>query len=676
VRNHFAKPLRWKTGHPLFGGTEWAVKNLFELKNARRVLVDGNLFEYNWPHAQNGFSILFTVRNQDGNAPWSTIEDVTFSNNLVRHVAAGVNILGRDDNYPSQQVRRIAIRNNVFLDVGGTWGNGRLFQLLDGTNSVTIDHNTALQTGSILFGGDHAPHTGFVFQNNIAPHNEAGISGSGTGVGNGSLERYFPGAVVRRNVIIGGPAGQYPADNFFPPALSALGMVAPAGDHLRLALTRPLAKAATDGRDPGADIAAIAQALDGIADVGTGEKRVTQAGVLNLMLPMEWPGDGIVFWFALALLAYIYVGYPLIAVLRAMLWPRKREKAPIEPTISIVVVAHNEAHCIGARIENLLSIDYPRDRVQIIIGSDGSTDATVDKAREYEKYGVRVRAFRENRGKPAVLNAVIPTARGEIVVLTDARQRFEPGAVRALIENFADPAIGGASGELVLETNESTRAGGQGTAMYWRYEKFIRSTEGQADSTVGATGAIYAIRRELFEPIPDDTILDDVVIPLRIVRRGYRVVFEPRARALDTASATAHQEFVRKSRTIAGTFQLFARETWLLIPWRNRIWFETISHKALRLMLPVLHGALLVANVGLSEGWFYQTMLFGQVAFYAAAFVGYTQRDAPRRMFFFSVPCAICLLSWTVIVGFVRFVTNRQQVTWERVTTPTSVSSS
>jgi cellulose synthase/poly-beta-1,6-N-acetylglucosamine synthase-like glycosyltransferase len=289
---------------------------------------------------------------------------------------------------------------------------------------------------------------------------------------------------------------------------------------------------------------------------------------------------------------------------------------------------------------------------------------------------VQVRAFREHRGKPAVLNAIVPTARGEIVVLTDARQRFEPGAVRALIENFADPAIGGASGELVLQTNESTRAAGQGTAIYWRYEKFIRSTEGQSDSTVGATGAIYAIRHELFEPIPDDTILDDVVIPLRIVRRGYRVVFEPRARALDTVSATARQEFVRKSRTIAGTFQLFARETWLLIPWRNRIWFETISHKALRLALPVLHGALFVANVALSDGWFYQTILLGQVAFYAAAFVGYTQRNAPRRQIFFSVPCAICLLSWTVIVGFVRFVTNRQQVTWERVTTPTSVSSS
>ena len=131
------------------------------------------------------------MRNQDGGAPWSVVEDVTFSNNLVRHVAAGINMLGRDDNHPSQQTRRIAIRNNMFLDVGGRWGNGRLFQLLNGTSGIAIDHNTAMQTGSVLF-ADGEPNAKFVFQNNVIPHNEHGITGSGTGPGNASLERYFP----------------------------------------------------------------------------------------------------------------------------------------------------------------------------------------------------------------------------------------------------------------------------------------------------------------------------------------------------------------------------------------------------------------------------------------------------------------------------------------------------
>jgi hypothetical protein len=259
VRNHFSKPLRWKSGHASFEGTEWAVKNLLELKNARRVVIDGNLFEHNWPQAQNGFAILFTVRNQDGGAPWSTVEDVVFSNNLVRHVAAGVNILGRDDNHPSGQARRIAIRNNVFLDVGGQWGNGRLFQLLNGTSGVTIERNTALQTGNILSGGDSQAHTNFVFANNIAPHNEHGINGSGTAPGTATLTKYFPGAVVRGNVLIDAPAAGYPKDNSFPATFDD---VAP--DFARKLHMR--AKPAW--RDAGADVAAIEKALGGKVEVG------------------------------------------------------------------------------------------------------------------------------------------------------------------------------------------------------------------------------------------------------------------------------------------------------------------------------------------------------------------------------------------------------------------------
>lgn len=670
VRNHFAKPLRWKKDDPSFEGTEWAVKNLFELKNARRVLVDGNLFEYNWPHAQNGFAILFTVRNQDGQAPWSTIEDVTFTNNLVRHVAAGINVLGHDDNFPSQQARRIAIRNNVFLDVGGTWGNGRLFQVLDGTSGVTIDHNTAFQTGSILFGGDHAPHTSFVFQNNIAPHNESGISGSGTGVGTASLTRYFPDAVVRRNVIVGGKAAQYPSDNFFPDTLGEAGLTAPAAGALRMQLGRLYAKKATDGLDPGADLAALSKALGGLATVGLAAPPTKADIGVFLGGITGWAGSKPVFWTSLALLAYIYLGYPIVAALRSFVRARPRVQARIEPRISIVVVAHNEAARIVPRLQNLLALDYPRDRFEIVVGSDGSTDDTTERAQEFadtiSDVRIRVRAFREHRGKPAVLNAIVPSLSGEIVVFADARQQFSPDTLRALVANFADPSVGGVSGELVLKTTAATAAAGRGTAVYWRYEKFIRSSEGNADSTIGATGAIYSIRRALFESIPEDTILDDVLIPLRIVRRGYRVVFEPAARAYDEVSATAKQEFVRKSRTTAGTFQLFSRELWLLNPLSNRLWFETISHKALRLGLPGLHAALLVSNLGLTTGWVYQTAMAGQLLFYAAAMVGYAQRQSRRRIVLFSVPCAICLLSWTVVVGFVRFLTHRQQVTWER----------
>ena len=281
-----------------------------------------------------------------------------------------------------------------------------------------------------------------------------------------------------------------------------------------------------------------------------------------------------------------------------------------------------------------------------------------------------MRAFREHRGKPALVNALVPVVHGEIVMFADARQRFEPRTVRELVANFADPRVGAASGELVLTAADGTTAAGQGTAFYWRYEKFIRSTEGRVDSTIGATGAIYAIRRSLFEPIPDDTLLDDVLIPLRIVRRGYRVVFEPEARAHDCASATARQEFVRKTRTIAGMFQLLAREGWLL---------ESVPQPALvrnRVTQGAAPGAADAPRGVAGREHHARRFRILRIdarrcrrCFYTAAIVGSTQRSR-RRSIVFTAPCAMCLLLWATVVGFFRFITHRQQVTWERVPAP------
>jgi len=262
--NHFAKPLSWKRGEAGYQGTNWTVKNLFELKNARRVLVEGNVFENNWVQAQAGFAILFTVRNQDGGAPWAVVEDVSFMSNIVRHTAAGVNILGHDDNNPSQQTRRVLVRNNVFEDVGADrWGGGgQLLQVLERASDVTIDHNTAFQTGNILT-ADHGPHTGFVFQNNIVPHNAYGITGTGTAAGTRTLSAYFPDAVVRRNVIAGAPAAAYPQDNFFPASLGQVGFRGLAAGDYRLSPQSPYLGAGTDGRDVGVDGEELSRALAG-----------------------------------------------------------------------------------------------------------------------------------------------------------------------------------------------------------------------------------------------------------------------------------------------------------------------------------------------------------------------------------------------------------------------------
>ncbi|HEV3215239.1 MAG TPA: hypothetical protein VGZ27_05925 [Vicinamibacterales bacterium] len=254
-RNQFSKPRSWRIGDPTYTHTPWSIKNLFELKNARRVLIERNVFEYNWPGAQNGFAILFTVRNQDGTAPWSVVEDVTFQSNLVRHVGSGINILARDDLRPSQQGRRIRIAHNLFDDVGGTWGSGRLFQLLAGSADIAIEHNTAQQTENII-NGDGEPHVRFAFRDNITPHGPYGIIGTGTGVGRPTIAAYFPGAIIAKNVIIGGNPAQYSASNFFPRSVDEVGFVDRARGDYRLARSSRYRRSGSDGTDPGVDFEA------------------------------------------------------------------------------------------------------------------------------------------------------------------------------------------------------------------------------------------------------------------------------------------------------------------------------------------------------------------------------------------------------------------------------------
>src|SRR3989442_4775454 len=245
-------------GDPSYAGTPWSVKNIFELKNARRVLVEHNLLENNWVMGQNGFGVLFTVRTELDAAPWAVVEDVIFSNNVVRHTACGVNILGIDDSSASGsgRARTIEISNNLFADVGapGLGGPGTLFQILNGAAGLTIDHNTAFHTGSII-AADMQPSGGLVFRDNIVEHNEYGVFGSGKGIGQPAIDYYFPGSVFRRNVVIGNPfPRQYPSDNFSPPSAAAVGFVDYAGGDFRLDGSSPHRKAGSDGADPRANV--------------------------------------------------------------------------------------------------------------------------------------------------------------------------------------------------------------------------------------------------------------------------------------------------------------------------------------------------------------------------------------------------------------------------------------
>ena len=369
----------------------------------------------------------------------------------------------------------------------------------------------------------------------------------------------------------------------------------------------------------------------------------------------------LLFWGAALFLGYTYAGYPLLLVARARFGSQPVAKEDCLPRASILVIAHNEEASICRKIDNLLALDYPPGLLDLVIASDASTDATVRLASAYASDRVQVREFPLHRGKPAVLNALVPGLKGDIAVLMDARQEIDADALKQLLGNFSDASVGAVSGELILSDSQG---GVGGVGFYWRYEKLIRRYESLLDSTVGATGAFYAIRRHLFEAIPETTVLDDVLIPMQIVRRGYRVLFEPAAHARDTLSLTPKIEFTRKVRTIAGNYQLLCSQPWLLNPWQNRLWFQYLSHKVFRLFCPVALLLVLVMNLMLLAFVFYRITLLLQLLFYAAATSGNMLAGSAKKHPLLAIPQAFCLLNWCTVAGFYRFARRKQQVTW------------
>jgi poly-beta-1,6-N-acetyl-D-glucosamine synthase len=359
-----------------------------------------------------------------------------------------------------------------------------------------------------------------------------------------------------------------------------------------------------------------------------------------------------VFWTSAIFIAYVYVGYGVLL----MMWARVKNDltgnrgvrlqpdATQCPSVSILIAARNEARRLPGRIENLLSLDYPADRLQIIVASDGSTDNTRGALARFTS---RVQLVElPPSGKAAALNAAVAHATGDILVFADARQTFADDALEALVAPFCDPHVGGVSGELILgaETAAGRRGGGDrrvragaeqlahdrrvsdrrltstvgdGVGFYWRYEKQLRRLESEVGSMLGATGAIYALRRSLWQPLPSGTILDDVLAPMRAVLAGSRIIFEPQARAFDFTSADAGQEGRRKIRTLAGNVQILWFEPRLLVPGLNPVWLQYTSHKVGRLLVPYALMALFAASIVLSStSIVYAAALFSQVAFY------------------------------------------------------------
>lgn len=367
----------------------------------------------------------------------------------------------------------------------------------------------------------------------------------------------------------------------------------------------------------------------------------------------------VLFWLAAGTILYTFLGYPLLIGLLTRCVHRPIQKAAIRPEVTLLIPAYNEAPVIARKIENSLALDYPPERLEIVVVTDGSDDGTVNIVGGYAERGVRQYHQPQRQGKMAAVNRVMPFVSGEIVVFSDANAMIERGTLRALVRNFADPAVGGVAGE--------KRVLGGGEGLYWRYESLLKSCDSALSSVMGAAGELFAIRRHLFEPPPLDTLLDDFVISLRLVEAGWRVVYEPEAFVTEKPSPRLAGEWQRRARNAAGGFQAMCRLPGLLDPAKGWVAWQYFSHRVLRwaatpFLLPVAYGL----NLFLLRLPFYRLVFLAQTTFYVAALLGYalTRRGVRRgplhTVFYF------CFTNAAALAGFWRYVTGTQPVTWAK----------
>lgn len=363
------------------------------------------------------------------------------------------------------------------------------------------------------------------------------------------------------------------------------------------------------------------------------------------------------FWLSLLLVAYTYFGYAVLLWLQVRFRARPIVKRYATPSVSIIMAVRNEEANVTAKLENLRMLEYPKDRLQIVIVSDGSTDGTTSILLEHRSEVVPM-ILESSRGKGAALNEAVRLAQGEILVFLDARQMVDSDAVSELTACFEDPEVGAVSGELLLETASGTPSE-EGLGIYWKIEKMVRKLESASGSVVGVTGAIYAIRRELYTEIPVGTILDDVFVPMHVAWLGKRVVFQPSAIARDRIFDKKGKEFARKVRTLTGNYQLLRLAPWLLSG-GNPLLFRFVSHKLLRLLVPFLLVLMLISSE-ISVGGFYNGVFWLQVIFYLLAGVGVLS-PATKRFKPVAIASTFVMLNAAAAFAFYNFIVGRREV--------------
>ncbi len=381
----------------------------------------------------------------------------------------------------------------------------------------------------------------------------------------------------------------------------------------------------------------------------------------------------IVWWILVGLTLYTYAGYPILLWVLVRLRPRPVRQADIVPSVSLIIAAHNEEVCIREKLENSLSLDYPREKLEIVVASDASTDGTNDIVAEYADRGIRLHAIQERRGKSYAQNATVGITSGEVLVFSDANSMYEPDAVKKLVRNFADARVGYVSGELRYRTPRSAIGAGEG--LYWRYETQIKRWESLTGNIINGNGAIYAVPRKHFIPVPEVTGAD-IWLPLAQIRRGLRTVHEPEALAYEETSLTAADEFGRKHRSIARALRVLSENLSVLNPLRHGLTsLKLLSHRHLRYLVPFFIIGILLLNLLLLDLPFFQVTMGLQAAFYLFALVGAWFQAQGKRVLLFYAPYYFCVVNLAALKGIARFLRGEKVQVWEKAAT-TRVTSS
>jgi len=374
----------------------------------------------------------------------------------------------------------------------------------------------------------------------------------------------------------------------------------------------------------------------------------------------------ILFWISTATIFYTYIGFPLLSWLRSFVCRRPHKTDGITPTVSVLIAAHNEEDSIGEKLRNMLALDYPPHQLQIIVASDGSTDRTAEILRTFDDSRI-VALDLPRSGKAAALNAGVNHCTGEILVFSDANSMFGKGALRALVSPFADDSVGGVAGDQRYSRSGSDSAADAGERGYWNFDRKMKSWQSQAGNVTSATGAIYAIRRSLFDAVPEG-VTDDFATSTQVIAKGFRLVFAHDAAAYEPVSASSGVEFGRKVRIITRGLRGVLQQRTLLNPLRHGFYsVQLFSHKVLRrqMVFPLL--ALLITSIVLADtSPFYLVAAIGQICFYGAAMMGYVLNGTKLgRKKPLSIPFFFCMVNFACLIASFKSLTGKRVVLWE-----------